>query len=171
MHNSTANTYISLERELKKHISDLTWAHGFLDHVKYRKNASKRKWNEHEYHVQERKYMSHISLKISRATAKFPSLSFCGPHVKLYGVIGLIRHYHLRLEPKLGHGKCAIRQINFACIACKNMLDKIWAYGVEPTKHPRYQPVTYCTYWTVLGSFDNWNIIKFTNNNKIKRRL
>ena len=26
----------------------------------------------------------------------------------------------------------------------------------------RYQPVTDCTYWPVLGSYNNWNIIHLT---------
>ena len=29
-------------------------------------------------------------------------------------------------------------------------------------KKARYQPVTTCTYWPVLGSFKNWNIIEIT---------
>ena len=29
-------------------------------------------------------------------------------------------------------------------------------------KKARYQPVTNCTYWPVLGSYNNWNIIELT---------
>ena len=43
------------------------------------------------------------------------------------------------------------------------MLDKPWDYVVDPTKHLCYQPVVYFTKWTVLGSFNNWNIIQFNN--------
>ena len=57
---STANTDISLEREFQKHISDPTQAHGLLDHGKDRKRASKKKWTEREYHLQDRKYVPHI---------------------------------------------------------------------------------------------------------------
>ena len=39
------------------------------------------------------------------------------------------------------------------------MLDKTWIPGLTPEKQPRYQPVTDCYYWPVLGSFNNWNII------------
>ena len=46
MHTSTANTNISLARELQKHLSDPTWAHGLLDRGKYRKCASKLKWTD-----------------------------------------------------------------------------------------------------------------------------
>ena len=43
------------------------------------------------------------------------------------------------------------------------MLDKSYYYGVNPNKQPRYQPVVDCKYWNVLGYFNNWNIIKFSN--------
>ena len=42
------------------------------------------------------------------------------------------------------------------------MLDNTWDYGVEHTKHTRYQPVVECTYWPVLGSFNKRNIVKIT---------
>ena len=38
------------------------------------------------------------------------------------------------------------------------MLD-IW-YTIR--KKERYKPVTNCTYWPVLGSFNNWNIIEIS---------
>ena len=43
------------------------------------------------------------------------------------------------------------------------MLDKPLSYGVDPTKQTRYKPVKDCTYWLVLDSFNNWNIIYFDN--------
>ena len=43
------------------------------------------------------------------------------------------------------------------------MLENTWAYGVDPTTQPRYQLVVDCTYWPVFGSFNNWNIIQFSN--------
>ena len=39
------------------------------------------------------------------------------------------------------------------------MLEKPWISGITLTKQARYQPVTNCTYWPVLGSYNNWNII------------
>ena len=35
--------------------------------------------------------------------------------------------------------------------------------GVTPRQQPRYQQVHYCTYCTILGSFTNCNIIKFSH--------
>ena len=129
-----------------------TW---IFNHSKCRKLASKWKWNEIEYHVQDRKNVSHISLKMLCTTTQFPSLSFCVPHEKPHGVIGLSKIYHLQLDPKSVYGKCAIRIIPCSCIACTTMLDKLWAYVVDPNKQPSYQPVVDCTYCPVLDSFNN----------------
>ena len=40
------------------------------------------------------------------------------------------------------------------------MLDKSWISGIPSDKQDRYKPVTKCTYWPVLGAFNNWNIIQ-----------
>ena len=42
------------------------------------------------------------------------------------------------------------------------MLDKTWIYGILSKKQARYQPVTKCTYFPVLGSYKNWNITELT---------
>ena len=56
-------------------------------------------------------------------------------------------------------GKCAICRITCACVACTSMIDKTWIYSIPPYAQERYKSVNKCTYWTVLGSFKNWNII------------
>ena len=40
---------------------------------------------------------------------------------------------------------------------------KTWSTGISNTEQPWYQPILDWTDWPVLGSFKNWNIIKFTN--------
>ena len=42
------------------------------------------------------------------------------------------------------------------------MLEKPWIYGILLKKQARYQPVTTCTFWPVLGSYNNWNSIDLT---------
>ena len=42
------------------------------------------------------------------------------------------------------------------------MLDKLGIYGILSKKQARYQPVTNFTYWPVLRSYKNWNIIELT---------
>ena len=43
------------------------------------------------------------------------------------------------------------------------MLDKSWISGISSDEKERYKPVTKCTYWLVLGSFNNWNIIQLSH--------
>ena len=95
-------------------------------------------------------------------TNQFPELLFYGPHSKTNGAKGLIKHYHLRFDPKLGNGICAIHRIPCACVACISMLDKPWISGIPPDEKDCYKTVTKCTYWPVLGSFNNWKIIQLS---------
>ena len=74
------------------------------------------------------------------------------------------KHYHLRFDPKLGMGVCASRRIPCVCVACTSILDKAWISGIPSDKQDRYKPVTKCTYWPVLGTFNNWNIIQLSSN-------
>ena len=59
-------------------------------------------------------------------------------------------------------GICEICRISCACIACISVLYKPWVSGIPSDKQDRYKPVTKCTYWPVLGSFGNWNIIQLS---------
>ena len=60
-------------------------------------------------------------------------------------------------------GKFEIRCIPCACVACTSILEKAWISGIPSEKQERYQPVTKCTYWPVLGAFKNWNIIELSS--------
>ena len=57
---------------------------------------------------------------------------------------------------------CEIRRITCACVGCISMLEKPWICGIPSKKQARYQPVTNYTYWPVLGSYNNWNIIELS---------
>ena len=59
-------------------------------------------------------------------------------------------------------GEYAICRIPCACVACTSMIDKPWISGIPPDKQEHYKPVTKCTYWPVLGAFNNWNIIELS---------
>ena len=86
--------------------------------------------------------MTHIAVKISWDTTQFPEFTFCVPHIKPHGVWGLIKHYNICLDPKLGHGKCEIQWITCACVACTNILYNAWDPGDYCVKQPpRYHPV------------------------------
>ena len=121
-----------------------------------------KKWTERKYHVQDNAAVELKYVKMYCNTDQFPALPFCGPHSKPRGARGMSKHYHLRFDPKLGMVVCTIFQILCACVSCTSMLDKPWMYGISSDKQERYKPVTKCTYWTVLGYFNNWNIIQFS---------
>ena len=72
---------------------------------------------------------------------------------------GLGKHYHIHFDLKLGHGICAIHHIPCTCVACTSMLDQPLISGIQSTKQVHYQPFINCTYWPVMGPYNNWNII------------
>ena len=108
-----------------------------MDHIKDRKCESKRKCTDIEYHVQDIKYVSHISVKMSCITTQFTAFACCDLHEKLCVVRGLSRHHNIQIDTKLGHGNCTLRKTPYACIASTTMWDNPWAYKVEPNKQTR----------------------------------
>ena len=121
-----------------------------------------KKWIYREYYVQDNADVALKDVKMYCDKNQFPALSFIGPHPNPHGERGLIKHYHVRFDPKLGHGICAIFHIPCACVACTSMIDQPWTSGIRLKKQAHYQPVTDCTYWLVLGLYNNWNIINLT---------
>ena len=109
-----------------------------------------RKWTKRQYHVQDNAYVELKDVKIYCNTNQFPELPFCGPHSKPHGKRGLSKHYNLRFDPKIGMGVCVILCIPCACVACISMIEKHWIYGITSDKYEHCDPVTKCTYWTVL---------------------
>ena len=120
--------------KITKHLSKEHRKHGVIDHGKYRKGASKRKCTDREYHVQGNYGVAQKYGKMCCDTNQFPSLTSCGSHPKPHGARGLSKHYHMRFDPKLGHGICAISHIPCACVECTPMLDKPWIYGITSKK-------------------------------------
>ena len=74
----------------------------------------------------------------------------------------MIKHYNLSFDPKTGHGICDICCIPCDRAAFTSMIDQPWISGIPLKKQTRYQPVTDCTYWLVMGSYNNLNIIHLT---------
>ena len=109
--------------------------------------------------------MLHKGLEFSCDTTQFPPIPLCVPISKSHGVWGWIKDCHMWLGRKLIDGTCVIHQIPCACLECTYMLDNTWAPGVTPPNQPRYQPIQYCTHLLLLGCFNNWNSIKFSNKN------
>ena len=61
-------------------------------------------------------------------------------------------------NPKLGHGVCKIICIPFSFAECEYILDKSCIRELTPQQQSCHKPVMDFIYWTVLGSFNNWNI-------------
>ena len=121
-----------------------------------------RNWTDRKYHVTDNYDVAHQYVRMYFNKNQFPVLSFCGPHSKTHGARGLSNNYHFRFDPKLGNGVCALFRIPCACVASKSMLDKPWISGIPSDKQELYKTFTKCTYWPVLGPFNNWNIIQLS---------
>ena len=122
-----------------------------------------RKWIYKQYHVQDNADVAHKYVRMYCNKNKCPKLKFCGTHSKTNGPRGMSKYYHLRFDPKLGNGVCEILRTPCACAACTSMLDKTWISGIQSYKQEHYKPITKCTYWPVLGPFNNWNIIQLSH--------
>ena len=95
MHSATSTTDVSLAQEFPKHLSNAARKNAVTDQVKCKNLASKQKWVEREYRVQEDADVLHKYDKMLCDTNQFPSLPFCSTQTKLHGIIGLIKHYHV----------------------------------------------------------------------------
>ena len=70
--------------------------------------------------------------------------------------------YHIRYDPDLDEGFCAMRRIPCACTGCVEQLSKPWLPNLEKTQQPRYviEPET-CKYSSILHGYNKWDISKF----------
>ena len=99
-----------------------------------------------QYHVQDNADVAYQYLKMYCNKNQHPALSFCGPNSKPHGARGMSKHYHLRFDPKLGNGVCAIRCIPCACVACTSIIYKHWMSGIPSVKQECYKPLSKCKY-------------------------
>ena len=73
-----------------------------------RKNPSKQKWTNREYHVKHNKHVYNKYIDMYCPTNNIPELQFLGPHNTPHDVRGLDKHYKMRFYPKICHVTCAI---------------------------------------------------------------
>ena len=69
--------------------------------------------------------------------------------------------YHIRFDPELGKGFCAMWRIPCACTGCVEQLSKPWLPNLGKTQQPRYviKPKT-CKYSSILRGYNKWYIAK-----------
>ena len=71
--------------------------------------------------------------------------------------------YHIRCDPDLDEGFCAMQRISCACTECVEKLSKPWLPNLDQTLQPRYviEPNT-CKYSSILRGYNKWYIGKLT---------
>ena len=71
--------------------------------------------------------------------------------------------YHIRCDPDLGKGFCAMRRIPCACTGCVEKLPNPWLPKRYKTLQPRYaiEPKTF-KYSSILCGYNKWYISKLT---------
>ena len=86
-----------------------------------------RNWTDKQYHIQDNDAIELKYVKMYCNKNQFPEFLFSGPHSKPHDARGLSKHYHLRFDPKLGMGVCAIHRMCLCClyINARQTLD-IW---------------------------------------------
>ena len=57
-------------------------------------------------------------------------------------------------------GTLAMRRIPCACDACNTMIRQEWVNGKSPEEQPRFRTVTDCKYRSILGTRNEWDIVR-----------
>ena len=75
--------------------------------------------------------------------------------------------YHIRCNPYLDTGFCAMRRIPCACTGWVEQLSKPWSPNLDKTLQPRYviKPET-CKYSSILRGYNKWYICQIDLNHK-----
>ena len=85
---------------------------------------------------------------------------------------GILHHYNLRADPKLGYGYVAVRRIPCACDACVCQLKEPWISNKAFYEQPRYMSNNrHCLLWTVLGELNNWKLISIIDSKPSSTKL
>ena len=67
--------------------------------------------------------------------------------------------YHIRCDPDLDEGFCAMRRIPCACTGCVEKISKPWLSNLDKNQQPRcvIEPET-CKYSSILHGYNKWYI-------------
>ena len=71
--------------------------------------------------------------------------------------------YHIRYDPDLEEGFCAMRRIPYACIGCVEQLSNTWLPNLDKTLQPHYaiEPKTF-KYSSILWGYNKNYIANLT---------
>ena len=71
--------------------------------------------------------------------------------------------YHIRCDPDLDEGFCAMRRITCACTGCVEKLSKHWLTNLDKNLLPRYvMKQETCKYSSISRGYNKWYIAKLT---------
>jgi hypothetical protein len=70
-----------------------------------------------------------------------------------------LSQYNIHIDPYLGVGRGALRQIPCACKACERYRKRKWVTGIEPEKQPRFEQNRECKYWPIFSGHNDWRIV------------
>ena len=75
--------------------------------------------------------------------------------------------YHIRCNPDLDEGFCAMRRLPCACTGCVKQLSKPWLHNLYKNLQLHYviEPET-CNYSSVLHGYNKWYIAKLNKKKK-----
>ena len=163
LHDSTTEGEASFAKAAKQLLEDPTRCNGVHD-TKSAKRQANSTFKARHYFVQNKDDVKHSLVNMSWKNTLFPKLPAPESQPNVHGKHGVMTHYHFRVDPKLGEGKCAIRRIPCACAACIEQMQKHWDPKIkDPSEQPRYSPVQQCTYSSILGAYNDWVIMDFKN--------
>ena len=69
--------------------------------------------------------------------------------------------YHIRCDPDLSEGFCALQHIPCDCTGCFEQLSNPWLHNRDKILQPRYaiKPIT-CNYSSILRGYNKWYIVQ-----------
>jgi hypothetical protein len=150
-HSMTETASLSLAEECARLCSRRERAEGVKGDVKLKKREEKAKMKNRTYHVHKE-----TDVRFSKLSMKRQGLD-AGTHN------GLLAHYHMRADPKLGLGKAALRRIPCGCDACLEQLAKEWKPNVPSRKQERYSTAENCVWSDMfVGGLNDWKIVTLT---------
>ena len=113
--------------------------------------------------MQQNKDLDNQKMRMYFTTNQFPNSKFLGPHNKPHGACVLGKNYHTCFDLKIGYVTYKLCCIPCDCILWTYIIDHPCIAGFPAQQQPRYKPVKEYTYWPVLGSFNNCNILKLSH--------
>jgi hypothetical protein len=136
----------SLAVECARLLSDATRHQGVKSQGKYAKREAIAVMTQRHYHVQQQE-----------------DVLFGGMKMELHGLDsvrgqthnGLMAHYNIRADPKLGVGRVALRRVPCGCKQCMLQLLEPWTPGLAADKQPRYAPSLNCHWWPLFEGLNN----------------